>query len=126
MFSVVDTDGNGALSNKEIQAKMDSDDELKTLVKDAGMNPADLFEELDADGDGSVTMLEFLKLLDVMAQEEREKLAELQQRLQITWSQLEPTPSELTPGRPVEEVSREERAVDSFCAFCCSRRAAST
>ena len=75
MFSVVDTDGNGALSNKEIQAKMDSDDELKTLVKDAGMNPADLFEELDADGDGSVTMLEFLKLLDVMAQEEREKLA---------------------------------------------------
>ena len=62
LFASIDVDGNGVLSRPELATKLRQDTEIQTLVDSAGKSSMYLFEQLDADSDGSITVGEFLKL----------------------------------------------------------------
>ena len=64
-FNLADGDGDGSLSKSELAQLLKGDDGFVLLLKDAGVNPVSIFQQLDVDGDNSVTLLEFLKVIDI-------------------------------------------------------------
>lgn len=59
LFASIDTDGSGTVSRQELKAKLESDDELQSLVTAAGGDGSSrVFEQLDQDGDGVITLKE--------------------------------------------------------------------
>ena len=62
LFTGIDADGNGTLSREELAAKLWADTDIEELMTDAGKSSHYVFEQLDADGDGSIDIDEFVKL----------------------------------------------------------------
>ncbi len=56
LFGGIDADGNGMLSREELSSKLKADDELQKLMEGAGRAAHYVFEQLDADGDGNITV----------------------------------------------------------------------
>ena len=63
LFESIDTDKNGSLSRKELSGKLKEDGELESVLEAAGWSSSYVFEQMDSDGDGSITVEEFLKLM---------------------------------------------------------------
>ena len=62
LFAGIDADADGALSREELATKLRADSDLQQLLEGAGKSAHYVFEQLDADGDGSITVDEFVKL----------------------------------------------------------------
>ena len=56
--------GDGAISRAELGHKLRVDTELQMMMEVAGKMPAYVFEQLDGDGDGSITLEEFVCLVE--------------------------------------------------------------
>ena len=63
LFESIDTDGSGTLSRGELKAKLEADDELPNLLGLAGGESWSIVTQLDADGDGEITWLEFERMI---------------------------------------------------------------
>ena len=63
LFESIDADKNGSISRKELSDKLKEDGELESMLTAAGWSTSYIFEQLDSDGDGSITAVEFLKLI---------------------------------------------------------------
>jgi len=64
VFESIDVDGSGEISKRELEEKLKQDTELQGLLEASG-GSGDYFvlEQLDLDGDGSVTWAEFESML---------------------------------------------------------------
>ena len=63
IFASIDVNNDGRLSNTEIAAKLNTDDELEELMLKAGKSHAEVAKKLDLDADGFVTLEEMLEIL---------------------------------------------------------------
>ena len=64
VFDSIDTDGSGSISKEELKKKLETDTELQTLLANAGGDGSFfVLEQLDLDGDGEVTWMEFEAML---------------------------------------------------------------
>ena len=64
LFARIDVNGDGAISRAELAHKLRVDTELQMMMDVAGKMPAYVFEQLDGDGDGSITLEEFVCLVE--------------------------------------------------------------
>jgi len=64
VFDHIDVDSSGTISQAELKQKLSNDDELQKLLEAAG-GSGDWYvlEQLDADGDGEITWMEFESML---------------------------------------------------------------
>lgn len=62
-FESVDVDGSGTIQQAELKRKLEADEELQQLLRDAGGVSWSAMAQLDGDGDGEITWLEFEQLL---------------------------------------------------------------
>merc|ERR1712159_92106 len=62
-FRQADTDLNGALSKDEFNKLIQQFPEIEVLMSRRGLQPVYVFEQLDADESGTVTVYEFLRAL---------------------------------------------------------------
>ena len=60
LFEQADTNGSGSLQREELKAALRGDKALQQALQQAGLAPSDVFNQLDADGDGDVTVVEFV------------------------------------------------------------------
>ena len=64
IFESMDKDGSGTITKDELKTKLDGDSELQTLLEAAGGDGSMfVLEQLDLDGDGEVTWMEFEAML---------------------------------------------------------------
>jgi len=64
VFNVMDVDGSGTITKEELFAKLKADKELQTLLEAAGGDGEwFVLEQLDLDGDGEITWMEFEAML---------------------------------------------------------------
>lgn len=64
LFESIDKDGSGTISKAELDKKMKEDSQLQTLLEAAGGDGSMfVLEQLDLDGDGEVTWMEFEAML---------------------------------------------------------------
>ena len=64
VFESMDQDGNGELSKSELSTKLQQDTELQGLLEKAGGDGKHyVLEQLDLDGDGTVSWQEFEAML---------------------------------------------------------------
>ena len=64
LFESIDTDGSGSITKEELKAKLDADTELQSLLERVGADGQYLvLEQLDLDGDGEITWMEFEAML---------------------------------------------------------------
>ena len=57
-------DGSGSITKEELKAKLDADTELQSLLERVGADGQYLvLEQLDLDGDGEITWMEFEAML---------------------------------------------------------------
>ena len=80
LFTAIDADQNGTLSREELALKLRADTELQQLLADAGKSSHYVFEQLDRDGDGSITVDEFVRLCVPEDSEEEAEAGEQQQQ----------------------------------------------
>ena len=62
-FRQADTDLNGALSKDEFNKLLSDFPEIEVLMSRRNLKPVYVFEQLDADSSGTITVLEFLRAL---------------------------------------------------------------
>jgi Ca2+-binding EF-hand superfamily protein len=65
LFDAIDTNRDGVIDKKELAKALNDAEqpELMGYLKSVGLKPVLVFEQLDLDGDGTVTMLEFMERL---------------------------------------------------------------
>lgn len=64
VFESIDVDSSGSISKNELMAKLKKDNELQTLLQAAGGDGSTfVLEQLDIDGDGEITWMEFEEML---------------------------------------------------------------
>lgn len=68
-FNVADSNADGAILRSDLAKFLKGDDSFVALLEDAGMEPLFVFRQLDVDGDGMITLLEFLKIMDAHSAE---------------------------------------------------------
>jgi Ca2+-binding EF-hand superfamily protein len=64
LFGQIDANGVGSISRAELHSKLTADNELQMMMEVAGKMPAYVFEQLDSDGDGVVTLEELIALVE--------------------------------------------------------------
>jgi Ca2+-binding EF-hand superfamily protein len=68
MFQDLDADADGRVSRDELATGVARSPELEQLVADSGLSLTELMNSLDKDGDGTVTIMEFLKGIGLLHQ----------------------------------------------------------
>ena len=63
VFESMDVDSSGTISQAELKRKLQSDDQVQTLVGAAGGSEWSVLAQLDADGDGEITWIEFEQMI---------------------------------------------------------------
>ena len=62
-FQASDVNGDGALSPAEFKQMIENHPEIEVLISRRQLLPVYIYEQLDLDSDGKVTVLEFMKAL---------------------------------------------------------------
>ena len=63
VFESMDDDSSGTISQVELRSKLQTDDQVQTLVGAAGGSEWSVLAQLDADGDGEITWIEFEQMI---------------------------------------------------------------
>jgi len=63
VFESIDNDSSGTLSKAELKSKLAADDELQQLLGLAGGETWSIITQLDGDGDGEITWMEFEQMI---------------------------------------------------------------
>lgn len=72
IFNSIDVDGDGSVTKRELQAKLQADTTIQDLLTKSGGSSDYVMDQLDVDGDGHVTFAEF----EMMLSTDASKLAE--------------------------------------------------
>jgi Ca2+-binding EF-hand superfamily protein len=93
LFQDIDVNNDGGLDRDEVLGMLKGDDALSSLMEAVDRSPVYVFEQLDADGDGNVTLAEFLSLVPEEEEEEQTPAPAEEEE-----EELEPSGAEVTEG----------------------------